>query len=170
MKRDQEKHCSIVVAYDRQRGIGINNKLPWGRSLPADLQHFRQLTTGGTVIMGRKTYESIGRPLPNRQNIVLTHFSLDGVATAGSLERALQLADKDEIYIIGGAAVYTEALKSGAANKVYATEVDTELPADTFFPELDASWHRISEEMYAADSANAHPYTFVIYEKLAPAQ
>ena len=103
MKCDQEKQCSIVVAYDRQRGIGINNKLPWGRSLPADLQHFRQLTTGGTVIMGRKTYESIGRPLANRQNIVLTQFSLDGVATAGSLERALQLADSDEIFRVSAA-------------------------------------------------------------------
>lgn len=168
MKRDQEKQCSIVVAYDRQRGIGINNKLPWGRSLPADLQHFRQLTTGGTVIMGRKTYESIGRPLPNRQNIVLTHSSLDGVVTADSLEKALQLADRDKIYIIGGAAVYAEALKSGAANRIYATEVDTELPADTFFPEVDDSWHKVSEEMHVADSANVYPYNFVIYEKLAP--
>ena len=72
MERDQKKQCSIVVAYDHRRGIGIDNKLPWGRSLPADLQHFRQLTTGGTVIMGRKTYQSIGHPLPNRQNIRLT--------------------------------------------------------------------------------------------------
>lgn len=165
MGRNQKKQCSIVVAYDRRRGIGIDNKLPWGRSLPADLQHFRQLTTGGTVIMGRKTYESIGRPLPNRQNIVLTHTKLDGVATASSLESALQMASKDTIYIIGGATVYAAALKSNVVSRIYATEVDAELPADTFFPELDDTWRKTSEESHAADDANTYPYIFAIYEK-----
>ena len=165
MEHNQKKQCSIVVAYDRRRGIGIDNKLPWGRSLPADLQHFCQLTTSGTVIMGRKTYESIGRPLPNRQNIVLTHTKLDGVATASSLESALRMAITDNIYIIGGATVYAAALKSNVVSRIYATEVDAELPADTFFPELDDTWRKTSEETHTADDANAYPYIFAIYEK-----
>ena len=149
MERNQKKQCSIVVAYDRRRGIGIDNKLPWGRSLPADLQHFRQLTTGGTVIMGRK----------------LTHSKLDGIATASSLENALQMASKDTIYIIGGATVYAAALKSNVVSKIYATEVDAELPADTFFPELNDTWRKTSEESHATDDTNTYPYIFAIYEK-----
>lgn len=165
MRRKQQKQYNIIVAYDRRRGIGINNKLPWGRSLPADLRHFRQLTTGGTVIMGRKTYESIGRPLPNRQNIVLTHTKLDSVATASSLESAFAMASEDEVFVIGGATVYAAALKLNAISRVYATEVDTALPADTVFPELDDTWRKVSEEPHAADADNAYPYKFVVYEK-----
>lgn len=115
--------------------------------------------------MGRKTYESIGRPLPNRQNIILTHTKLDGVATASSLESALQMAITDNIYIIGGATVYATALKSNVVSRIYATEVDAELPADTFFPELDDTWRKTSEESHVADNANIYPYIFAIYEK-----
>ena len=115
--------------------------------------------------MGRKTYESIGHPLPNRQNIVLAHTKLDGVATASSLESALRMASKDTVYIIGGATVYAAALKSNVVSRIYATEVGTELPADTFFPELDDTWRKTSEESHAADDTNTYPYIFAIYEK-----
>ena len=107
-----KKSLSIVVAYDRQRGIGVGGALPWGRSLPADLAHFKQLTTGGSIIMGRTTFESIGsRPLPQRENIVIsrTPTQVHGVLTAASLEAAVALS-RYQPWIIGGGQLYRYAL------------------------------------------------------------
>jgi len=105
---------SIVVAYDRARGIGANNDLLWGRDLPADLRHFKDITAGGSLIMGRKTFESIGRALPGRENIVVTHRPLDAVdvIAVDSLASAYRLAH-DNQFIIGGAGIYGQALSGG---------------------------------------------------------
>ena len=132
---------AIVVAYDEDRGIGAHGDLPWGRSLPGDLAHFKRLTDGGSVIMGRKTFESIGsRPLPNRQNIVLSRspIAIDGVLYAKSLEEAINMA-QDDIFIIGGQGVFEEALPQ--VSTIYATEVHhTFSDVDTYFPVPSDTW------------------------------
>lgn len=123
----------MVVAYDKNYGIGADNDLLWQRDLPADLRHFRKLTTGKSIIMGRKTFESIGsRPLPNRQNIVLSRVAtgVDRVITATSLEAAYAMAQYP-IVVIGGASVYDEALDD--IDIIYATEVKAEFPQATVF-------------------------------------
>jgi dihydrofolate reductase len=160
---------SAVVAYDRNRGIGADNDLLWMRDLPADLQHLKQLTTGKSIIMGRKTFESIGRrPLPNRQNIVLsrTPTGVDKVITAGSLEAAYAMA-QFPIVIFGGASVYRDALPD--IDTIYATEVGEEFPqATVFFPALDMNeWQEVSREHHDADEKNKYPYDFVVYRRRA---
>lgn len=155
-----------MVAYDKNRGIGANGDLPWGRSLPADLANFKCLTTGGSVIMGRKTFESIGsRPLPNRENIVLsrTPTGVSGVLTALSLGSALALA-RYPIFVIGGGQVYAKALEK--ADVIYATEVDAEFPeADVFFPDLDDSWQEVARAHQPADNKNTYPFDYVEYRR-----
>jgi dihydrofolate reductase len=156
---------AMVVAYDRGRGIGANNDLLWQRDLPADLKRFKQLTTGGSLIMGRKTFESIGRALPDRQNIVVSHapIAADGVETAGSLPEAYALA-AHEIYIIGGGSIFEQALPD--TDVVYATEVDAGFPeATVFFPPLGPEWHETAREHHEADEKNKYAYDFVTYER-----
>lgn len=158
---------AIVVAMDRNNGIGAANDLLWLRDLPADLKHFRQLTTGKTVIMGRKTFESIGRPLVDRQNIVVsrTPTGVDGVMTAGSLEAAYALARYD-ICVIGGGQIYAQALDD--MDVLYVTEVDADFPqATVFFPEIDKSvWKEVSREHHETDEKNKYAFDFVIYERI----
>lgn len=157
---------SIVVAYDRQRAIGAKGDLPWGRSLPADLAHFKRLTLGGSVIMGRKTFESIGRrPLPDRENIVISSkpTGVKGVLTAVNLSSALALA-RYPVFLIGGSRVYKEALSQ--ADVIYATEVDAVFEqADTFFSEIGPEWHEVSRTHHAADERNAYALDFVEYRR-----
>lgn len=159
---------AIVVAYDKTRAIGANNDLPWGRSLPADLANFKKLTTGGSIIMGRNTFESIGKkPLPDRENIVLssTPSGVKGVLTALSLNSAYELA-RYPIFIIGGAKVYNSSIND--ADVVYATEVDAEFTdADTFFTELDDTWREVSRIHHQADDKNKYAFDFVEYRKTA---
>ncbi|MDB5177839.1 MAG: dihydrofolate reductase, partial [Candidatus Saccharibacteria bacterium] len=127
----------IIVAYDKNRGIGASNDLLWVRDLPADLRHFRELTTGSTVVMGRKTYESIGKPLANRDNIVISRspLEIEGVKTVSSLDKAYKLASTEDVYIIGGGQIYNMALET--VDEVVATEVDETFPqAEIFFPPL----------------------------------
>ncbi|MDO4773804.1 MAG: dihydrofolate reductase [Candidatus Saccharibacteria bacterium] len=160
---------AIVVAYDQRRAIGTGGDLPWGRSLPADLAHFKQLTTGGCVIMGRKTFASIGsRPLPNRENIVVSSkpTGVSGVLTAVNLSSAYALS-RYPIFIIGGGQLYAAALPD--ANIVYATEVQAEFPgADTFFPDIDMTqWQETKREHYPADEHNAYAFDFVQYHRIA---
>ena len=162
-----KKSLSIVVAYDRQRGIGVDGTLPWGRSLPADLAHFKQLTTSGSIIMGRTTFESIGsRPLPQRENIVIsrTPTQVQGVLTAVSLEAAVALS-RYRPWIIGGGQLYRYALPY--VTTIYATEVDATFPcADVFFPCLAREqWCEVRRVHYAADSANAYAFDFVEYNR-----
>ena len=156
---------SIVVAYDRERGIGAANDLLWQRDIPADLKYFKDLTMGGSIIMGRNTYESIGRALPGRENIVVTHRPLDNpsVIAVGSLAAAYAAAHGNQ-FIIGGAQIYQQALPD--VDTVYATEVQVSFPtAEVFFPPLGDDWHERSRQSHPADSNNKYPYDFVTYAR-----
>jgi dihydrofolate reductase len=152
---------TIIVAADSQRGIGINNTLPW--KLAEDMAHFKRLTTGNTVIMGRKTFDSIGRPLPNRRNIVITRnadWRHDGVETAHSLDEARRLveaAGDAQAFIIGGAEIYAQALPM--VDVVVQTEIGASYDCDAFFPPLGAEWHEQAREAHVG--ANGLPYAFV---------
>ncbi len=155
---------TLIVATERQRGIGINNTLPW--RLPEDLAFFKRTTTGHTIIMGRKTFDSIGRPLPNRRNIVVTRnpdWSHPGVETAGSLQDAVSMAGDGEAFVIGGAQIYIESLP--LASKLIVTEIDADIECDAFFPAIDpAVWAQVSREVHHSDSAGLD-YAFAIYQR-----
>ncbi len=151
---------------DRNRLIGNKNQLPW--HLPADLAHFKRVTMGKPVIMGRKTFESIGRPLPGRTNIVLTRsadFQAEGVMIARSLGQALEYAAaEDEVMIIGGSSIYELALPQ--ADRLYLTHVENAYEGDAWFPDVDpGQWRVIASEEHAADQKNPCIYSFVTYER-----
>lgn len=152
---------SIIVAYDKNRAIGKDNKLCWRQS--NDLKRFKELTTDKTVVMGRKTFESIGKPLPNRKNIVLTRqrVEIDGVEVVTSISDIKEI--KDDIFIIGGGEIYKLFLD--VADRIYATEIDCEIEADTWFPEIRNNWKIIKSEKNNLDDKNQFNYNFVIYEK-----
>lgn len=157
---------SILVAYDRNRAIGHGNKLPW--HLPEDLKRFKALTMGHHIVMGRKTFESIGKPLPGRTNVVITRelgYLAEGSIVVDSLERALEVAkDDSEIFILGGAQIFLQMLPF--CDRIYATEIDAAFDADTYFPEFDtASWTETSREHRADDTGNPHPFDFVVYDR-----
>ncbi len=146
--------------------IGKNNTLPW--RLPADLRYFRQLTTGHPIIMGRKNYEDIGKPLPGRTNIVVTRqraYTAPGCIVVNSVEQALNAAAAaDEVFVIGGADIYRQTFD--AADRLYITEIDAAIDGDTFFPEFDRSqWREVRREQHAPDELNPYPYSFVLLER-----
>jgi dihydrofolate reductase len=165
---------AIIVAQSSNRVIGLNNQLPW--NLPEDLQYFKRVTMGKPIIMGRKTYESIGRPLPGRKNIVITrqaNWSADGVMRAGSVDQAIELAKVaaseagiDEVMVIGGAEIYSQAM--AVTEKIYLTQVDVNINGDAFFPALDLSrWSRVGQgnTMYSEQrSGEKVSYKFFVYE------
>lgn len=155
---------TIIVAMDRQRGIGIRNSLPW--HLPEDLAHFKRTTTGHPIIMGRKTFESIGRPLPNRRNIVVTRnrsWQHVGVEVVASLDQAAQLTAGQQAFVIGGAQIYEHALPM--TNRLIVTEIDQTFDCDTFLPPLDASvWKETARTPHRSEK-NGFEYAFVQYEK-----
>lgn len=161
---------ALVVAFSKNRVIGKNNDLPW--YLPADLKHFKDITTGKTVVMGRKTFDSIfdrlGKPLPNRRNIVLTRdksLKINGADVYTSFETLLKEAEKEDLYIIGGAELFKMALPK--ADIIYATEVEADIDGDVSFPELKASeWLSSSKEIHKADEKNAHNFSFITYERV----
>ena len=157
---------SIVVAYDNNRAIGKNNAMPWQGQMPADMVRFKELTINKTVIMGRKTFESIGHPLPYRQNIVISRqdiaYDEEGVLVVHSLAHAYAAAEC-EIVVIGGAEVYGMALDE--VDVIYATEIHSVFHGDTFFPKLSDAWVETSRENYAADNLNMYDYSFVTYTK-----
>lgn len=156
---------TIIVATDAQRGIGINNTLPW--KLPEDLAHFKRTTTGHPIIMGRKTFDSIGRPLPNRRNIVVTRndkWSHEGVETVGSIEAAIALLDGAEGFVIGGAEIYKQSLQ--LADQLIITEIAHTFECDAFFPEVDASWQETAREEHASE-ASGLKYAFVTLRRKA---
>lgn len=159
---------AIIVAMDRQRAIGFQNNLPWGQSLKGDLAHFRRITTGGSVIMGRNTFESIGsRPLPDRENIVVSRrpTGISGVLSALSLEAAYALA-RNDIYVIGGGQIYDQAIDD--VDKLYVTYVDTVFPeATVFFPPINCQiWEEVSRDRHEADQRNAYAFDIVTYRRL----
>jgi len=153
---------SLIVAMDRNRLIGSDNGLPW--QLPADLAYFKRTTMGKPVVMGRKTYDSIGRPLPGRHNIIVTRdsrFSADGCEIVGSIEQAVESCpDASEIMLIGGASLYRQTLER--ASCLYVTRIHHEFDGDTWFPEFDESrWQVESREDFEADSRNPYAYSFI---------
>ena len=157
---------SIIAAVATNGVIGHQGRLPW--HLPADLARFKELTTGHALIMGRKTFESIGRALPGRRSVVLTSdggYRAQGVTLAASLAGAAEAcAGEQEAFVIGGASVYAEAL--GVAGRAYITRVDGAPEGDTFFPDTDlAGWTLIDETPRASDEENAYPMTFCTYER-----
>ena len=158
---------AIVVAIDKNNGIGADNDLLWVRDLPADLAHFKKLTTGGSIVMGRRTFESIGRPLPNRENIVVsrTPTGVQGVLTATSLDSAYELA-RYPIFVIGGSSVYEQAIND--VDVLYVTEVNAEFPqATVFFPQIDkTAWQETSREHHEADENNKYSFDLVIYKRI----
>lgn len=160
----------IIVGYDKNRAIGAHNQLPWAGKMKTDMKRVRELTTGNAIIMGRNTYDSIGRALPNRQNIVITHrpFRKDSVTVVKSLSEAYAAVDDDkDVYIFGGSQIYELALDT--VDRIYATEIDTEIAsADTYFPLLDqAKWQEMTREHHASDESNAYAFDFVTYERIS---
>ncbi len=156
----------IIVAYDKNRMIGKNGELPWQGELPADMRHFRDITTGHTVVMGRKTFDSIGRALPKRQNIVVSRseLQLESALVASSLEQAYGFAIDDDIYVLGGGEIYAQAIHD--MDEIYATEINASFDGDASFPPLDATiWSESSRQDFSPDDANRYGYSFVTYKK-----
>lgn len=160
----------LVVAAAENNVIGIDNKMPW--HLPKDLQYFKQVTMSKPIIMGRKTFDSIGRPLPGRENIVITRqqeWQHDGVHVVNNIGAAIEFAEQlsphSDVMIIGGAEIYRQSLER--ADKIFLTRVYTELDGDAFFPSLDAAqWREISCEKHAACERNPYPYAFCVLERV----
>lgn len=156
---------SLIAAMDKNRVIGKDNSLPW--KLPADMKRFRQITSGKPVIMGRKTFESIGKPLPNRKNIILTRdkgYKVDGCFTASSVDEALGCAENPgEVMVIGGEQVFR--LFIPIANRLYLTFIDEEFEGDSYFPEFDEKeWKIVKKEDYV-DEESGYRYSFVDLER-----
>lgn len=157
----QNKKITIIAAMARNRAIGMDGEMPW--RLPGELRHFKETTMGKPIVMGRKTWESIGRALPGRQNIVVTRnasFHAPGCDVAGSLEAAIRMGRGDEIMIIGGGELYRQALAT--SDRMILTEVDCEPEADTWFPEWESSgWREASIRLEQADAQNPYAYRVV---------
>ena len=155
---------TLVVAIDAQRGIGIDNKLPW--HLPEDLAHFKRVTLGQPIVMGRKTFDSIGRPLPGRRNIVVTRnpeWRHEGVDAVASLDAAIALIKDAPASIIGGAQIFASAIS--IADRMIVTEIAHRFDCDTFFPPIDpAVWIETARETHRAE-AQGYDYAFVTYER-----
>jgi len=163
------KMISLIVAMGKNNEIGKRNELLW--NLPADMKHFKKTTYLHTVIMGRKTFESIGRPLPNRRNIVITRdtkYKAQGVEIVKSIEKAIALFQdiNEEIFIIGGGEIYNQAIKY--ADKLYITHINEEFSeADTFFPKINKDkWEKIESEEYKKDNLNKYDLEFAEYTKI----
>lgn len=164
--RPNKPRISIIAALARNGVIGIENRLPW--RLPEDLAHFKALTLGHPILMGRKTFESLGRPLPGRTNIVITRnpgYCKDGCRVAGSVPAAIALCkDADEIFFIGGAELYAQVIP--LADRLYLTEVDIETGGDAWFPEYDKrAFREISRESHTGGKGDMLPFDFVVYER-----
>jgi dihydrofolate reductase len=158
---------SMIVAYSRNRAIGKDNQLPW--RLPGDLAHFKRHTLGKPIIMGRKTWDSLGRPLPGRHNIVVSlagQSDFTGATQVNSLEAALAAAgDEPEVFLIGGAQLYAEAMPK--ADRIVATEISADIEGDAFFPALNANeWVETRRESQPPE--NGLPYDFVEYVRQVP--
>ncbi|NTW61978.1 dihydrofolate reductase [Candidatus Saccharibacteria bacterium] len=161
---------SIIVAYDKNHGIGANNDLLWERNLPSDLQHFKKVTSGHAIIMGYNTYRSIGKPLPNRLNIVISEKpdEFDGFTVVSNLVSAFEVAKvHTESYVVGGGYIYAQAMD--IVDRIYATEVNWSFDnATVFFPAIDPSkWREISREHHTKDARNLYDYDFVVYDRIS---
>jgi dihydrofolate reductase len=156
---------TIVVAISENHVIGKDNQLPW--YMPNDLKHFKDITTGHTVIMGRKTYDSVGKPLPRRRNIIITRkpITIEGCEFVNSIEAALALcADEPEVFIVGGAEIYKQSIK--LTDRIYLTIIHKKFDGDSFFPEIDKhEWKEVFREDHESDDKNPFPYSFITLER-----
>ncbi|OOF21334.1 MULTISPECIES: type 3 dihydrofolate reductase [Salinivibrio] len=156
---------SLIAAMAKDRVIGKDNQMPW--HLPADLAWFKRTTLGHPVVMGRKTFESIGRPLPKRTNIVISRdpdYQPDGVTVVASPEQALAaVGDVAEVMVIGGGTIYDAFLPR--ADRLYLTFIDTHVEGDTRFPDWGEGWTQVASETHAPDEKNAYPLTFTVWER-----
>ena len=156
---------TIVVATAPDNAIGKNNQLLW--RMPADLKHFKEITTGHTVIMGRKTYDSVGKPLPNRRNIVITRQQIEipGCEVVNALNEAIGLCeDESEVFIIGGAEIYRQAMLQ--VSRIQLTIVHHNFDADTYFPEIDkGEWRETHRQDLTADDKNPYNYSFITLQR-----
>jgi dihydrofolate reductase len=160
---------SLVVAAAKNNTIGKDNQMPW--HLPNDMKHFKNITWGMPVVMGRKTFESLGKPLAGRKNIVITRqprWKAEGTIAVKSLDDALFVAketDAKEVMVIGGGEIYRMAFEK--AKRIYLTRVEAEPEGDTFFPELDPKvWHLVSQKDHDADEKNKYAYSFQVWERI----
>ena len=157
---------TIIAAIGKNNELGKDNDLIW--HLPEDLKRFKRVTSGHHILMGRNTFESIGKPLPNRTTVIITRnndYFKDGCLIAGSIEEAIQLAENDEeIFIIGGAQIYKQAIQNPSVKKLDMTIVHESFDADVFFPEIDSTiWKETAREDFKADEKNKYDYSFVTY-------
>ncbi len=156
---------SLIAAMDKNNVIGYENDMPW--SLPNDLRHFKEVTSHHTIVMGRKTYESIGRPLPNRLNIILSrsdYQTQDQVKVISSIDEIKQMAKSEEIFVIGGGTIYEQFLPF--ADKLYITRIEAEFEGDTYFPQFDLKdWEVIDKKPGIVNEKNKHDHTFYTYSR-----
>lgn len=159
---------TIVVAMGNKREIGVDNNLLW--HLPKDLKHFKDITSGHPIIMGRKTYESIGKPLPNRTNIVVSRkgdWFEEGILIVGSIKEAIKFAKKidENVFILGGGNIYAQTID--LADRLEVTQVDADFPADTFFPKIDAKvWAKTNETCHEKDEKNNFDFCFQTFDRI----
>lgn len=159
---------TIIAAIGKNNELGKNNDLIW--HLPADLKRFKKITSSHTIIMGRNTFESIGKPLPNRKSIIITRnesYQKKGCEIVHSLEEAIEIIkDQQEAFIIGGAQIYKEAMQKNLVDQLDITLVDEGFDADVFFPRIDLEkWTEVSREYFLADKNNKYNYSFISYKK-----
>jgi dihydrofolate reductase len=156
---------SLIAAVANNNVIGKDNQLIW--HLPADLKHFKRITMGHVVVMGRKTYESMMKPLPGRVNVIITrneNYHVEGVIIATSLNAALKDMNVEEVFIIGGGEIFKQGM--ALANKIYLTQIHADFEGDTFFPEINPhEWIIIQEEKHLKDEKNHYDYTYITYQR-----
>lgn len=156
---------SLIAAMDNNNVIGYENDMPW--SLPNDLKHFKEVTSHHTVIMGRKTYQSIGKPLPNRKNVILSRSGFqtdDDVEVISSIEEIQKRAETEEVFVIGGGTIYEQVLPY--ADRLYITRIDAEFKGDTYFPKFsEDEWEVIDEKEGILNDRNEYKHTFYTYSR-----
>ncbi len=157
---------SLIAAMAQNRTIGINNTLPW--RLPGELKYFKAVTMGHHILMGRKTYESIGKPLPGRTTVIITRnagYTAEGCIIANSIDAAIHASASDnEIFFVGGAELYSQAL--AVADRLYLTEIQKDYEGDAHFPEFDYNqWHEVKREKHKVDEPDGLAYHFVVYDR-----
>lgn len=159
---------SLIVAMDENGLIGADGDLPW--RLPNDLRHFKRTTMGKPILMGRRTFESIGKPLPGRESLILSRrgYRAEGCRTVASLDQALEAAgDSEELMVMGGAQVYAAALP--LARRIYLTRIHDRFKGDTWFPDFDETdWDQLARQDHAADAENPHAHSFILLQRIKP--
>lgn len=160
---------TVIAAIAKNNALGKDNDLIW--HLPADLKRFKKVTTGHYILMGRNTYESIGKPLPNRTTIIITrnkNYFKEGCLIANSLEQAIEMSKEEaQVFIIGGAQIYKETIAKDLAQQLDITMVHKDFEADVYFPEIDFKiWKEVARENFKADEKNKLDYSFISYQKI----